>query len=187
MIADIDVEGSKADKISQAQNTISYETQQFQVADLWHIARPPRHTTFAMRDKVFGMGGRRLPPGKHGAHGRFNRLQWTLDGQERLVDYLGRTESEAEEESNVDMEAVHRPPTDEEEDSVVTHPAIRPMWLLRFFTSWGAKWGATQPDADASKAKTKAGGESSASSNGTSVDIQGSSTSIPTPASRASI
>ncbi|KAJ6515875.1 hypothetical protein C8R45DRAFT_1140940 [Mycena sanguinolenta] len=146
VIADIDVEASKAYKISQAQNTLSYETQQFQVRELWHIASPPRHTTFALRDKVFGMGGRRLPPGKHGAHGRFNRLQWTLDGQERLVDHLGRTESEAEEESVVeDIEGFRSPPTEDEE--VVKHPAIRPMWLLRFFTSWGARWGASDADA----------------------------------------
>ncbi|KAJ6539368.1 hypothetical protein B0H19DRAFT_1240124 [Mycena capillaripes] len=147
VIADVDVEASKADKISQAQNTISYETQQFVVRELWHIASPPRRTTFALRDKVFGMGGRRLPPGKHGAHGRFNRLQWTLDGQERLVDHLGRTESEAEEENAVDIEGFHLPPTEDEE--VVKHPAIRPMWLLRFFTSWGARWGATEPDTEA--------------------------------------
>ncbi|KAJ7283632.1 hypothetical protein C8J57DRAFT_1709997 [Mycena rebaudengoi] len=105
VIAAIDVESSNTDKITQARNTIKYETQQFQVGDLWHIASPPRHAIFALRDKVFGMGGRRLPPGKHGAHGRFNRLQWTLDGQERLVDYLGRTESEAEEE-NIGVERV---------------------------------------------------------------------------------
>ncbi|KAJ7507836.1 hypothetical protein B0H11DRAFT_2218648 [Mycena galericulata] len=183
VIADIDVEGSKAEKILQAQNTISYETQQFQVPDLWHIASPPRHTTFALRDKVFGMGGRRLPPGKHGAHGRFNRLQWTLDGQERLVDHLGRTESEAEEEILVDMEAIRRPPTDDEEDLVVSNPTIRPMWLLRFFTSWGAKWGATQPDTD-TKAKAKAGGESTS---GVSAQPQDQSKSplIPTPGSRS--
>ncbi|KAJ7908344.1 hypothetical protein B0H13DRAFT_2662099 [Mycena leptocephala] len=183
-IADIDVEGSKADKILQAQNTIWYETQQFRVRDLWHIASPPRHTTFAMRDKVFGMGGRRLPPGKHGAHGRFNRLQWTLDGQERLVDHLGRTESEAEEESVVDIEAFHLPPTEDEE--VVKHHAMRPMWLLRFFTSWGAKWGATEGDAEAT-AKAKVGSESTASSTGVSVEPKDQRTPIPVPTSRTSI
>ncbi|KAJ7498897.1 hypothetical protein FB451DRAFT_1203384 [Mycena latifolia] len=175
-IADIDVEASKADKILQAQNTISYETQQFLVPDLWHIASPPRHSTFALRDKVFGMGGRRLPPGKHGAHGRFNRLQWTLDGQERLVDYLGRTESEAEEESVVDMDGFRLPPTEDEEE-VVEHPSMRPMWLLRFFTSWGAKWGATQPNAEA-KAMAKA---SSENKTGEPVEPMDGRTLIPTP------
>ncbi|KAJ7179118.1 hypothetical protein C8R46DRAFT_625399, partial [Mycena filopes] len=176
-IADIDVEASKADKISQAQNTISYETQQFLVRDLWHIASPPRHATFALRDKVFGMGGRRLPPGKHGAHGRFNRLQWTLDGQERLVDHLGRTESEAEEESVVDIEGFHLPPTEDEEE-VVKHPSMRPMWLLRFFTSWGAKWGAAQPEAEA-KASTGASDQPG--------DTKGGRVPVAVPVSRASI
>lgn len=186
MIADIDAEASKADKISQAQNTISYETQQFLVRELWHIASPPRRTTFAMRDKVFGMGGRRLPPGKHGAHGRFNRLQWTLDGQERLVDHLGRTESEAEEENAVDIEGFHLPPTEDEEE-VVKHPAIRPMWLLRFFTSWGAKWGATETDTEGN---AKATSEITASSTGTSVepeDTKGWRAPTPIPTSRLSI
>jgi hypothetical protein len=85
----------------------------------------------------------------HGAHGRFNRLQWTLDGQARLVDYLGRTESEAEEESSVDPNSVFIVPPEEEED-LVEHPGIKPMWLLRFFTSWGARWGAPAPSREGS-------------------------------------
>ena len=88
------------------------------------------------------MGGRRLPPGAHGAHGRFNRLQWTLDDRERLVDYLGRTEEEAAEENLVDPHSLFIIPPEEEEEDVVEHPGIKPMWLLRFFTSWGARWGA---------------------------------------------
>jgi hypothetical protein len=46
--------------------------------------------------------GRKLPEGVHGAHGSFNRLQWRLDGRGVLVDELGRTESEAEEEERVE-------------------------------------------------------------------------------------
>lgn len=106
---------------------------------------------FALREKVFGTGGRRLPEGVHGAHGPFNRLQWTLDGRERLVDYLGRTESEAEEESGLEHlrrdggVRVDRAENEEEEedDDLVAHPGIKPMWLLRFFTSWGARWSAS--------------------------------------------
>lgn len=95
---------------------------------------------------MFGTGGRRLPSGVHGAHGQFNRLQWTIDGRERLVDYLGRTESDVEEENLVDPHALFTaPPVEEDEEDVVEHPGIKPMWLLRFFTSWGAKWGATAP------------------------------------------
>ncbi|KAF7331989.1 hypothetical protein MKEN_00079200 [Mycena kentingensis (nom. inval.)] len=148
VIAEIDAEGSKADKISQSQNTISYETQQFQVEELWHIASQPRHTTFVLRDKVFGMGGRRLAPGKYGSHDGFNRAQWTLDGRKYLVDHMGRTESEAEEENEVDVEAFASPPAEDRE--VVKHPSMRPMWLLRFFTSWVARW-APQADPNALK------------------------------------
>jgi hypothetical protein len=55
---------------------------------------------------------------------------------------MGRTESEAEEETAVDPnEEFIFPPAEDEED-VVEHPGIKPMWLLRFFTSWGARWGA---------------------------------------------
>ena len=144
VISGIDIESAKADKISQATHTLRYETEQFGVPDLWHTATPPRQKVFELREKVFGTGGRRLAPGVHGAHGRFNRLHWTLDGQERLVDYMGRTESEAEEE---EVGAEFMPPREEEdEDDVVQHHAYKPMWLLRFFTSWGAKWGATSTE-----------------------------------------
>ncbi|KAJ7638832.1 hypothetical protein FB45DRAFT_1055059 [Roridomyces roridus] len=179
VIADMDLERSKADKILQAQNTISYETQQFQIPDLWHIASGPRHTTFAVRDKVFGMGGRRLPTGKHGAHGAFNRVQWTLNGETRFVDELGRTESEAEEENIAGLDADKQPATEDEEDTVISHPAMRPMWLLRFFTSWAARWSARQPE----QAEVKSGSESAETRQ--SISLQDKPNPIPT--SRASI
>lgn len=142
VLADIDAENAKADKISQATNTLRYESEQFRVSDLWQAASPSRKKVLGLREKVFGTGGRRLPAGVHGAHGRFNRLQWTIRGEERLVDYLGRTESEAEEESKVDPQSLLIIPPEIEEDEVVEHPGIKPMWLLRFFTSWGARWSA---------------------------------------------
>ncbi|KAG6897456.1 hypothetical protein C0992_001456 [Termitomyces sp. T32_za158] len=156
VISNIDIENAKADKTSQATNILRYEAEQFRVADLWHAAMPSRQKVFALREKVFGTGGRRLPPGVHGAHGKFNRLQWTLDGKERLVDHLGRTESEAEEEEpGVPYLGLHE---EDEDEDVVQHPGIKPMWLLRFFTSWGARWGvfaatSSQPD-EASKQGT---------------------------------
>ncbi|TFK43512.1 hypothetical protein BDQ12DRAFT_622506 [Crucibulum laeve] len=142
VLAEIDAEYIKADKTSQATNTLCYESEQFRIADLWQAASPSRSKVFGLREKVFGTGGRRLPQGVHGAHGRFNRLQWTIDGQQRLVDHLGRTESEAEEEIRVDPESILLPPPIEDEEDVVEHPGIKPMWLLRFFTRWGAKWSA---------------------------------------------
>ncbi|KAH0587538.1 hypothetical protein H2248_006318 [Termitomyces sp. 'cryptogamus'] len=139
VICNIDAENAKADKTSQATNTLRYEAEQFRVVDLWHTAMPSRQKVLALREKVFGTGGRRLPPGVHGAHGKFNRLQWTLDGRERLVDHLGRTESEAEEEEP-GAPYLGLQHEDEDED-VVQHPGIKPMWLLNFFTRWGARWG----------------------------------------------
>lgn len=153
VLADLDAETARAERIFQATNTLSYETEQFRVRDLWQTASPSRRKVFEMREKVFGAGGRRLPAGMHGAHGPYNRLQWTLGGEKRLVDHIGRTESEAEEEEELDRgPRISRPleqivleeeeTEGEEEENVVKHPTIKPMWLLRFFTSWGARWSA---------------------------------------------
>jgi hypothetical protein len=173
-----------------------------------------------MRQKVFGDGLalgsgsgsaiRKVPEGVHGAHGRFNRVQRTLDGRERVVDSLGRTEEEVEEEEallvaslqgliahkkrqqeqevpeaeglgmgtffrkkRLDVDLVKREDmiagtlgaaqlaemdeglardvaaataaaggADEEQEEPVEHSSIRPMWLLRFFMGWGARWSA---------------------------------------------
>ncbi|KAF8165326.1 hypothetical protein B0H34DRAFT_233731 [Crassisporium funariophilum] len=137
----IDASTASVDLTTQATNTLRYSSQQLRVPELWQTASPSRRKVFALREKVFGTGGaRRLPPGVHGAHGRFNRLQWTIDGRERLVDYLGRTESECGEEGRVDGEEVVGVLSQGEEEDVVEHMGIKPMWLLRFFTSWGARW-----------------------------------------------
>lgn len=143
--SEIEEQVIQTDAITQEKNTLHYESAQFLISELWHTASLSRKKVFELREKVFGAGARRLPPGKHGAHGRFNRVQWTLDGERRLVDYLGRTEEDAEEENRVDVAgrlAVPPPPPEEEEEDVVELPGIKPMWLLRFFTSWGARWSA---------------------------------------------
>jgi hypothetical protein len=56
---------------------------------------------------------------------------------------MGRTESEAEEEGRVGLAEEAVAAEEEEEENVVEHPGIKPMWLLRFFNSWGARWGGT--------------------------------------------
>lgn len=117
----------------QAANALRYETQQVLLSELWHTASPSRHKVFELRDKVFGTDGRRMPRGMHGAHGKFNRLQWTIDGQKRLVDPIGRTESEAEEERRIVSEDSD---VESEVEEVVEHPGIKPMWLLRFFSDY---------------------------------------------------
>ncbi|EIW61941.1 uncharacterized protein TRAVEDRAFT_70176 [Trametes versicolor FP-101664 SS1] len=130
---------TEAEALTQETNALAYESAQFLVEDLWHMAAQPRQRALALREKIFGTG-RRLPQGVRGAHGPFSRIQWTVDGKERLVDRLGRTESEAEEEEDLpplpgmDLAA-------EEEVDAIEHQNLKPTWLLRFFNYWGSRLG----------------------------------------------
>lgn len=92
VFGDLDVENVKVDETFQATNTLRYETEQFVLSEVWHTASPSRHKVFELRDKVFGT--------EHGSSGD-KRMQWSIDGHERLVDHIGRTESEAEEERRI--------------------------------------------------------------------------------------
>ncbi|KAI0739324.1 hypothetical protein BC629DRAFT_1564847, partial [Irpex lacteus] len=138
VLQDIEAMRAHADAMTQETNALAYESAQFLVDDLWHMAAAPRAKVLAVRERVFGTG-RRLPQGVKGAHGRFNRMQWTLDGGTRLVDVHGRTESEAEEE--VGLPWIRPVYEEEEEEDVVEHANLKPTWLLRFFNYWGSKWG----------------------------------------------
>lgn len=129
----------KVEGMTQDTNALAYESAQFLVDDLWHMASQPRQKVLDIRGKVFGTG-RRLAQGVHGAHGQFNRIQWRVDGSEVLVDAWGRTESEAEEEDG--LPGGHPLVLEDEEGEVVEHQGLRPTWLLRLFTSWGSRWGA---------------------------------------------
>lgn len=152
VIQDIEAARARADALTQETNALAYESAQFLVDDLWHMAAAPRTKVLQMREQVFGTG-RRLPPGVRGAHGPFNRLQWTLDGRGRLVDVHGRTESEAEEEEGLPP---IRPPVHEEDEDVVEHASLKPTWLLRCFNYWGSRWGASKgAAADKDKGKEK--------------------------------
>lgn len=153
VVQDIEALRARADAMTQETNALAYESAQFLVDDLWHMAAAPRNKVLTMREQVFGTG-RRLPQGVKGAHGRFNRLQWTLDGRGRLVDVYGRTESEAEDEEGLPR---LRPIIHEEEDDIVEHASLKPAWLLRLFNYWGNRWGASSGKAaDQDKGKEKA-------------------------------
>ncbi|KAI0335485.1 hypothetical protein GY45DRAFT_1267616 [Cubamyces sp. BRFM 1775] len=130
---------TEAEGLTQETHALAYESEQFLVEDLWHMAAQPRQRVLALREKVFGTG-RRLPQGVRGAHGPFSRVQWTLDGKERLVDRLGRTESEAEEDEELPPLPGMEVDSDEEVDAV-EHQTLKPTWLLRFFNYWGSKLG----------------------------------------------
>ncbi len=148
---------TEAEGLTQEVNALEYESAQFLLEDLWHMAAQPRQRVFALREKAFGTG-RRLPQGVRGAHGPYSRVQWTLDGGERLVDRLGRTESEVDEEEELShlsgMET-----QEEEEVDVVEHQNLKPTWLLRFFNYWGGRLGLSRtqdpPPPASSDAQTK--------------------------------
>ncbi|KAF8621597.1 hypothetical protein AX15_007620 [Amanita polypyramis BW_CC] len=188
VFSDIDGEYKKAEEISQQTKTLMYESKQFNMADLWHAVNHSRQKVFELRDKVFGTGGRRLPHGVHGAHGHFNRIQWTLDGNPRLVDVYGRTQKEVEEEARADPHGQFSlPVTGEDEEDVVEHPSIKPMWLLRLFTIWGARWGAHASDAQSEQQPATDGrvtGKSSALE--TQADLRSSNVNKPSSADKSS-
>ena len=143
VISEVESIRLKADSMAQETKALEYESGQFRPEYLWKVASPARRRTLELREKVFGTG-RRLPQGASGAHGRFNRLQRTLDGEGRLVDSLGRDESEVEEEMALgDLVEFLEGVEEEDEEDVVQNPSLKPTWLLRFFTSWGARWGAS--------------------------------------------
>lgn len=141
VLQDIEEARTRADAMTQETNALAYESAQFLVEDLWNMASAPRRKVFEMRERVFGVG-KRIPPGVRGAHGYFNREQWTLGGEDRLVDALGRTESEAEEEHGLPGTVLHR--REGEEGEVMEHANLKPTWLLRMFHYWGNKWGASR-------------------------------------------
>lgn len=165
VLSDINGEYKKAEEFSQQTKTLVYESEQFNIPDLWQPVNHSRQQVFEFRDKVSGTGGRRLPHGVRGAHGQFNRLQWSLDGKPRLVDVYGRTQKEVEEEARADPRAQFSlPVTEEDEEDVVEHSSIKPMWLLRLFTRWGARWGAHPTIIQAEQHLTTNGQDSATSS-----------------------
>ncbi|KAH8830928.1 hypothetical protein DL96DRAFT_1707720 [Flagelloscypha sp. PMI_526] len=151
IIADIEDEKSKADAAALATNSVTYASRQFNIPNLYDTANTPRQRTFAMRESIFGTGGRKVPQGIHGAHGPYNRVQWTLDGRKRLVDELGRTESEAEEEEELDPEhefVAGRLEDPVEDEGVVRNRAIKPVWLLGWFKGLGSRWTTAAPESE---------------------------------------
>ncbi|EKM59053.1 uncharacterized protein PHACADRAFT_25180 [Phanerochaete carnosa HHB-10118-sp] len=175
VVQDVEAARARADAMTQEAHALEYESAQFLVDDLWHMAAAPRNKVLAMRERVFGTG-RRLPQGVRGAHGTFNRLQWTLDGGGRLVDVHGRTESEAEEEEALPP---IRPVVHEEEE-VVEHASLKPTWLLRLFNYWGSRWGPRRGSSfekDKDKDKGKEGGNGT----GRSVEEKADGTSPGSP------
>jgi hypothetical protein len=156
VFADIERQRAAAEALTQDANALAYESAQFRPADLWRLAGHSRAKVFGMRAQVFGTGRR-----VRGASGRYTHLQWTLDGAGRLVDQLGRTESEAEEEAGLPAVGP-RLAEEEEEADYVPNPSMKPTWLLQFFHSWRARWRAGAKESVQTAEATGAAVESSA-------------------------
>ncbi|KAN0127457.1 hypothetical protein V8E53_010861 [Lactarius tabidus] len=142
IIAEIEAARDKAYAMMQETHALSYEAAQFDVQNLWHGISPQRQKVFEMRSRVFDTG-RRAP----GA-GRFDRVLRTLDGQETLVDWAGRTEEEAAEESGLHDIHLEEEEEEREEREREAAPKPPPSWLLKMIASWGNRWGAGRKKAD---------------------------------------
>lgn len=161
IVADIEEAVSQAESAAAETDALLYEANFLDVHTLWRMAQGPRRRVFAIRDRVFGVRsssasglgdarGKRYPAA---SHGRFNRVQRCLDGSERLVDFLGRTESEVEEESalpEIMPDGAESEVEEEEEEAAAVERHLRAeeeveegqvkalsTWLLTLFTKWG--------------------------------------------------
>ena len=147
--ADIEEAVTTVDAIALNTDAVQYEAGFLNVQSLWRMAEVPRHRVFAIRERVFGRRGKRVSAE---SHGRFNRVIKRLDGQERLVDFMGRTESEVEEESELPESMPNdesSSETGESEDGRVKERdtlsaseeegRLKALsnWLLTVFTNWG--------------------------------------------------
>ncbi|KAI0269158.1 hypothetical protein BC834DRAFT_967810 [Gloeopeniophorella convolvens] len=149
IIADIEAARDKAYAMMQETHALSYEAAQFHVPHLWHGVAPQRQKVFEMRARVFDTG-RRVPDTVH-----FDRILWTLDGQEMLVDWTGRTEDEVAEERGL-YDAQLEEEEDEREERAREAAPKPPSWLLKMIASWGNRWGAGRKKADGARAKSPA-------------------------------
>ncbi|KAH7887723.1 hypothetical protein F5I97DRAFT_2011196 [Phlebopus sp. FC_14] len=148
---------------------LEYEAAQLRVGEMWGNARAARRKVWELRNAVFGPVGLGSSSGMERGGGRGPRgkrrvPQWTLAGTDRLVDVHGRTESEAEEErlaaaGNSSRSFISDDESDGdvgiadvagsgvtglregEAETEAERQGMMPMWLLRVFTSWGARWG----------------------------------------------
>jgi hypothetical protein len=137
IIAEIEGARDKTYTMLQDTHALSYEAAQFHVPGLWHSVASQRQKVFEMRSRVFDTGRRAPGPAK------FNRVLWTLDGQETHVDWAGRTEEEVMEEHGLnDMQLLEEEEEEErEERKREAAPKPPPSWLLKMIASWGNRWG----------------------------------------------
>lgn len=134
--ADFDRFLRRAEDIARDTQALAYEVSAFDISRLWQMARVPRHRVFTIRQRVFSDSPKEHAGLKH-TRGRYNRVQRMLDRQVRYVDWMGRTESEVEEEA--DLPEVL--PDEEAERAEPLPSKLAGGWLLAFFTRWGKVFG----------------------------------------------
>lgn len=101
VLAVLDAAEARQADWSKDQNIMLYQADEMDMIKIWSNVRHQRSRVALVRQSVFEPPpGARPKPGT--ANRRFYRLQATLDPEEqRLVDYMCRTESEAEEEAGI--------------------------------------------------------------------------------------
>lgn len=91
-------------------DSLEYQTDQMETYHLWRSVREQRARIFAARQVAFAASPGARPNKKLMTQTHF-RVQSTLDPEElRLVDWLGRTESEVEEEAPIPENEIGHPP-----------------------------------------------------------------------------
>lgn len=177
IIADIEQAVSVIDSASADTDALLYEANFLDVAGLWRMAQAPRLRVFAIRDRVFGVRNRRRfalsADGRSRSHGRFNRLQRRLDGSECWVDFLGRTESDLEEEPELPEDPHLEVEGESEDEEMRAHVEVQEgrfqamnNWLLTLFTKWGRVLGGAAP----SQSEVAVGGSHMPEKEGTGQD-----------------
>ncbi len=167
IVSDIEEAVGTVDGAGLDTDGLLYEEHSFNVPALWRMAQGPRQRVFAIRERVFGTRGKKRYAGAAESRGRFNRVQKTLDGKERLVDWMGRTESDVEEERElpeimpgeagdddseyeVEMQVSgvpsvqslkERADADAKGDEQEGYVRSTSAWLLELFSRWGRVMG----------------------------------------------
>lgn len=140
------------------QDLLSYQVERLDVYPLWKNVRQQRSKTNAVRQSIFGTP-LKTRPDSFAASRPYFRVQNTLNsGEQRLVDWLGRTESEAEEEMAIPLEVGQPPPL--QAWSVPTAPVQEEKkQVMKWWWPFGQKDYASEDESTGKRNATVTNGE----------------------------
>ncbi len=143
---EVDKTRHDANKVARDSDAMEYESMGFNVRRLWQQAAVPRHRVFEIRKRVSGARIASFADASRShpvVHGRFNRIQTALDGTERLVDWMGRTEEEVAEEADLPETMPMEDELSEDGTAQLVARRLGPTngWFLELFTKWGKSLG----------------------------------------------